>query len=371
MKNKKYLLLIFALAILSIAATAGILATITNSQKSLHTESIAVKAIGTTIAADGSIHSQNEATLHFSSGGKVVYVPFKEGDAVYAGQTIAQLDTYPLQQQLTAALNTYRSTRDNFDQTNDNVTNGILQGQQKANLQGKNLGLPSTTALNADDNLNNIVNNIVKRVVDENQANLDNSVIQVQLANYAMQLATLTSPINGVLLHEDINVAGVMVSPANAFVVVDPNAYVFKANIPAQDIDFVTTGALATVKLTGNNQTYTGTIVRIYPQMVTLPTGANVYQADIQADGLANAAYGQTGTVTIASTQKSATILVPTWTIVGHNRIWLIKNNKPVLQTVAIGNTHGDYTEVVHGLSPEDKVITNPKAVAAERYLAI
>ena len=44
----------------------------------------------------------------------------------------------------------------------------------------------------------------------------------VDLANYALQLATLTSPINGVLLHEDVNTAGVNISPVTTFIVADP-----------------------------------------------------------------------------------------------------------------------------------------------------
>lgn len=371
MRNKKYLALLLIIALTSIFLTAVILTGITNSVKKVQTESIAVKSIGTTIVADGAIHSQNEAILHFPTGGKLVFVPFKEGDRVFTGQTIAQLDSIPLQQQLSSALNAYKITRDTFDQTNDNVTNGILQGQQKANLQGKNLGLPSTTSLNADDNLNNIVNNIVQRMVDQNQATLNNSVIQVQLANYALQLATIASPFDGIILHEDVNVPNVIVSPTTGFTVVDPNAYVFKANVPAQSIDFVSIGAVANISLTGNSKLYQGTVIKIYPQKVTLSTGQDVYQVDIQADGLKQAAYGQTGTVSIASSQNHPTLLVPTWTILGNNAIWIIKDNKQVLQNVTIGKIHGNYLEITSGLTQEDKVITNPQSIAAEKYQAL
>jgi len=371
MKNKKYILILTVLAITAALATAGSLSVITNASKKVQTESIAVRAIGTNIVADGTIHSQNEATLHFPTGGKLTYLPFKEGDTVYQGQTIAQLDIYPLQKQLSAALNAYRITRDTFDQTQDNVTNGIVQGQQKANLEGKNLGLTSVTSLNPDDNLNTIVNDIVKRIVDQNQANLDNSVIQVQLANYAMQLATITSPIDGIILHEDVTTPNIIVSPANGFTIVDPSVYVFKANVPAQDIDFIRTGAIASVTLTGNDHAISGTVIKVYPQKITLANGQEVYQVDVQSDDLKNAAYGQSGTVIIASSNNQTTILAPTWTILGNNYVWVAINNKAVLQKVTVGKVHENYTELVSGVNEQDKIITNPMSVAANYYQAL
>ena len=42
--------------------------------------------------------------------------------------------------------------------------------------------------------VSNDVNDAIKRIVDQNQASLDNSVINVELANYALQLSRLTSP---------------------------------------------------------------------------------------------------------------------------------------------------------------------------------
>jgi multidrug efflux pump subunit AcrA (membrane-fusion protein) len=69
-------------------------------------QSAAVKAVDSSIVVDGVVTAQDEANLHFQTGGKLVSVPVKEGDKVYQGQTVAQLDTYALQQQLTEALNT-------------------------------------------------------------------------------------------------------------------------------------------------------------------------------------------------------------------------------------------------------------------------
>jgi len=113
-----------------------------------------------------------------------------------AGQTIAKLDTYELQRELTATLNTYRSTRDTFDQTQLNAQDSGIASAMAPLISGVN----KNNASGIDD--------AVKRIVDQNQANLDNSVINVELANYALQLSTLTSPLKGIITHEDITVPG-------------------------------------------------------------------------------------------------------------------------------------------------------------------
>ena len=42
----------------------------------------------------------NQAVLNFQMGGKLTYLPFKEGDVVSQGQTIASIDSYALQKSL-------------------------------------------------------------------------------------------------------------------------------------------------------------------------------------------------------------------------------------------------------------------------------
>lgn len=367
MKNNIFLIVVVLVAGVALATTHLMLSLLTKSPSSQGATTIAVKEVGENIVASGTIHSTQEATLHFQTGGKVTYLPLQPGDAVAAGTTIAQLDTYTLQQQLTQALNNYQSTRDTFDQTQANAQSGVLQGSQK-----NALNLYNQSAVGGADTQNTAINDAVKRIVDQNQANLNNSVSNVQLANYALQLATLSSPFSGVLVSEDITTANQNVTTTTSFVVADPTQLVFKANVAAQDIDFVTVGAQTTIQLTGSNAKITGVVSKIYPQKTTLPDGEDIYVVDITAQPLSSIAkLGQTGTVSITSNAHVATILVPTWTIVGHTAVWVMEQNKAMLKKVTIGKVHDNLTEVTNGLAPSDMVITNPQTIAGETYNAL
>src|ERR1035437_1432666 len=176
-----------------------------NAAQPQKTETVNVNSVSEQILATGSISPQNQAVLNFQIGGKLIYVPFKEGDQIYQGQTIAQLDASDLQRKLQLALNTYQSTRDTFDQTQNNNQTGVLQGSQQFVLQTQN-------SVGTGQSEQNIINDMAKRILDQNQNNLNISVLNVELANSAMQLATLTSPINGIVLHEDVTTAGVNVT---------------------------------------------------------------------------------------------------------------------------------------------------------------
>jgi len=306
---------------------------------SLQTQSVSAKEVAPEIVADGTTTSSNIATLHFQTGGKIVGLYVKEGDKVYAGQIIAQLDAYPLQQQLTAQLNAYRSTRDTFDQTH-------------ADKQD----LP--------------LNDTMRRLFDQSQATLDNATVNVALSNYALQLATLSSPISGIVTHEDITTANVNITPLTTFIVEDPQALVFRANIPQYQIDYIHVGSPTIFTLDGTSKKYAGTISKIYPQKITLPNGQQVYQVDIVSDTLSanNAAFDQTGSVTITSDVTRGVFLVPAWSVVNHQYVWVEEDGKAMLKHVTVGPLHGGDVEIRSGLQTDDRIITNPKAIAQKKY---
>lgn len=328
------------------------------------TQAVSVRSTNAQIQADGAVTSQNQATLHFQTGGQLVYLPFKEGDEIKQGQILARLDTATLQRQLTQALNNFRSTRNTFDQTQQNSRTGVLQGQQKYTLDVTNKsGISGQAETDA-------INDMVMRIIDQNQANLDNSVLNVEIAQQAIQLASIASPISGVVTHMDVTTPYVNVTPLTSFTVADPADLVFRANISESDIDFVREGSNVTIKLGGGfGKTLSGTVSKIYPDKVTLPTGQKAYQVDVSSPELiGDAKMGEGGTALIQSSDQSSAKLVPTWTILNHDSLWIVSSGKPVLRTVVVGKNHGDMTEIISGLEEGDEVITNPVSVISKKY---
>lgn len=345
----------------------GIFFSFLNKKEKVQTIKPIVKAANSKVLADGMIRSQNEVNLHFAMGGKLTFLPFKEGDKVWKGQTVASLDTYTIQKQLQSTLNNYRTTRNSFDQLKDNIQNNVEKAQitnpyDYFNKAG--IGEPDRQ---------HAIDDTIKRIADGSQAGLDNSVIQVELANYAYTLASIQSPFNGVITHLDVTTPNVMVSPVTSFMIVDPDMLIFRANVSESDIDFIQEGGKATVQLTGmKDKTFDGIITKIYPDKVTLPTGENVYQIDIQSEDLKSVAkYRQDGTVLLSNKYNHQVIFVPTWMILSKQYVWVVDNGKPKLKTVTIGDSLGDMTEITNGLQTTDLLITNPSSIAGEHYIIL
>jgi RND family efflux transporter MFP subunit len=356
----RYVVVTFFVVIIGIFAVT-FLASAASPQK---TETVDVNSISQQILATGGIVAQNQAVLNFQIGGKLTYLPLKEGDTVSVGQTIAQLDAQDLQRKLQLALNTYQSTRDTFDQAQDNSQTQVLQGSQHFVLNTQNtVGVSGQTETD-------IVNNMVTRILDQNQNNLNMSVLNVQLANSALQYTTLVSPINGIVLHEDVTTAGVNITPVTSFVVADPSSMVFSANVRQQDVDFISVGNQATVQLDAlKGKTMQGIVDKIYPQKTILANGDQVYRVDIKINNAGNVLrFGQSGTVLIKSNFDQKVILVPSWTVLSDSNIWVSSNGKTVLKKVNVGDTINGQTEVLSGLEDTDKVITNPESIISKLY---
>lgn len=342
---KKSRILVIIVAILFLGGLVGLLLkSLYQPKETVHTESVALKTVSSQIVANGYITAENQATLHFPIGGKVVYLPFKEGDSIYQGQTIASLDQRTIADTIKSTVDAYQNQKTQFDTVNDFNGNRGLNDLSLSTSAYRQL----STAINT----------------------LDQTQLAVEIQKIAQEQAILTSPITGIVTHEDVTLPYQNVTPATGFTVMDPSTTVFRANITDNDIDFVQVGAGAKITLSGNKKsTFTGTVVKIFPTKITLSNGQKSYQVDIQSDDMKNVAkFDQNGTVLIDTAKTGASSLIPTWTILAHHYVWIENGGKLVLKQVELGQTHGSMTEVVSGLDKNDRVIINPQSIAGEKY---
>lgn len=329
-------ILIFVLAFLAYRVVQS------SRPSSAPTTTSSVGFVNSTITASGAVTAVVQVKLNFQIPGKLTYLPFKEGDKIKVGQVIARLDSSSLQKQLTASLNTYRSTRDNFDQTVVNNADSVLK--------------PTLSASNTD-----AVNAALKRLLDQTQAGLDNSVISVELAKYALDLSTLTSPLSGIVTHEDVSVSGVNITPSTSFTVADPANMVFRANVPTSSIFYIKEGGQVSLAIDGIENKLSGTVTKIYPSKVTMASGSVVYQVDIYSDELAKQGKLDVTGTAIISTNSQDVALVPAWIVLGGKYIWLSSGNGSELRAVTVGKSHDNQIEIISGLSSSDRIIIDPK----------
>jgi hypothetical protein len=150
--------------------------------------------------------------------------------------------------------------------------------------------------------------------------------------------------------------------------VADPDTIVFRANVPTGSIYYISEGSPAELAIDGVQNKIQGTIVKIYPSKVTLPSGQAVYQVDIAGDELKSQAKLDENGTAIISTGAQHVALVPAWTVLAGKYMWVDKGGSPKLIQVTAGKIHGNEIEITGGLTPQDKIIIDPKYISTRYY---
>ena len=139
----------------------------------------------------------------FAYSGKVAGVYKKPGDKVKRGEMLASLDRTLLQKELDRQLADYEKTRAGFE----------IFGKQHPNP--------------GDD--------LTKYAQKIEQAQLDVSVKEVEIAKLRLDQADLVSPVNGIVMDDGGNRPGLNVSPAsNAFLVMDMDSMRLVIEVPVE-----------------------------------------------------------------------------------------------------------------------------------------
>ncbi len=289
------------------------------------------------ISSSGKTQADKSADLKFQTSGKLAWVNVKEGDAVKAGQAIAGLDNREVQKNLEKALRDYSDQRATFDDTAQ-----VTYGNQT---------------------LSDALNNSVRRILQKNQWDLDKAVLDVELQSLAVEFATLTSPIAGVVTHIDTPVAGVNVTPATAvFSVSDPTSLVFAANVDETDVGSLTLGQRAEIKLDAFPEaTFSGKVSYISFASETSAGGATVFPVKVAFDQPQNLRIGLNGDISIEVDRQSDVLTIPTEAMrEGTNGTYVyIKKNKGYSKTpISIGPRNDSDIIVTSGLSDGDVVVT-------------
>ena len=159
--------------------------------------------------ARGSISGQVTADtieVRYAWGGKVTAVNKRRGDRVKKGEVLASLDRTLLQKELERQLADYDKTRAEFE---------IFAKHHP----------------NPGDDLTTYAKKI-------EQAQLDISVKDVEIAKLKLDQANLVCPVNGIVTDDGGNRAGLYVTPAsNAFTVVDLDSVRVRIELDPEEVD--------------------------------------------------------------------------------------------------------------------------------------
>jgi HlyD family secretion protein len=285
------------------------------------------------VTASGILTGKNSVDLKFKISGKISYLPFKTGDSVKKGQTIASLDTQDLSIALQQAQNTLRDKQaivtKILDDVKDSDTDETFTETQLR-----------TTA----------------------EVARDNAYDSVKAAQRAFQDTSLQTPISGKITKLPVDLgtnvsAGEIVSQ-----IVDISEIVFEIDLDEYDIGKVKIGMPAKISLNSYpNEIFDGSVSEIQTSTKTTDSGATVVVVKIKlSDTSLMFIQGLNGQAEIITSEKTNVLAIPIDSVREDNTVLVKTTEGFEIKTVTTGESSDSLIEVTSGLKPGDEVMLNP-----------
>lgn len=289
------------------------------------------------VSATGKIDADSKVDLTFLSSGKLVYLGVKKGDKVSAGQTIATLDQSTVDKNLKSALLSYNEQRNNFEQTLDNYN-----------------------AKSAND----VQNMTIKRILQNNQFDLEKAVNSVELQDLAKQNSILTTPIDGIVTRADVLVSGVNVGPTTTFSIVDPSSLSFSMEVDEADIGSVNEGQEVDVSLDAfSNENLTLNVSNIDLVSHTTSSGGNVFTVKAKLTSLGKYRVGLGGNAEIIVAKKEDVIVISSSCVTDDGYVYVKTGKKYQKTKVSTGIQNDTQVEIKSGISAGDVIASDPTSL--------
>lgn len=172
------------------------------------------------VSASGMLEAEERVLLHFQTSGKLIWLGVKEGETVGRWQAVAKLDTTRLNADYQRARSDLRSAEATLERIYDEVK-GHEADETFAQKEARTIA----------------------------EVAKDKAYEAVIKAQKDLQEATLISPIAGVVVETSSLVAGQNVLTSDVIEIVNPNSFVFTAQLDEIDYERIRVGQKARVSL--------------------------------------------------------------------------------------------------------------------------
>ena len=374
---------IAAAAIVLLAVIAWILSGSKKKEEvTFATEKVAKANIQNSITATGTIEAVTSVTVGTQVSGIVSKLYVDYNSEVKKGQVIAELDKTNLTSTLNSARANLLSARANLQSAEANRDYQLANYNRYKSLYQKGL-------VSADEyeSARLSYQQAVEQVAS-NRQNVNSSQEEVQRAQTNLGYATITSPIDGVVISKSVEegqtVAASFSTPELFTIAKDLTNMQVIADVDEADIGEVAVGDRVSFTVDAYpNDTFEGKVTQVRLQATTT-NNVVTYEVVISAQNAdLKLKPGLTANVTIYTAERTgvtctsakALRFTPTKETVGNkkivdcngkNKVWTLEGNTLKAHAVNIGMTDGMHTDILSGIAEGTVSVTGLKVNASE-----
>lgn len=308
-----------------------------NAEKKIESTKVKKGNIQETLTLSGEIDADEHAVLRFASSGRLTWVGVKEGQYVKKFQTIANIDSRDTKKTLEKYLNTFASDRLDFDQEkNDNT--------------------------NLTHNLNRDIKEKAERALSKSQYDLNNSILNVELQNIALEYSNLWTPIEGIVVKVDAPNPGVNITPTTAeFEIINPKTIYFSATVEQNDVIKIKEKMPGKLTLDPYPDDEIKANIKTIAFVPKTGETSTVYQVKIEftPDAKHNLRFGMTGDAVFATREKNNVLYLPTKFVKSEGDkkfVNILKNNNKQKKYIKVGMESDNEIEITSGLNEMETV---------------
>jgi RND family efflux transporter MFP subunit len=311
-----------------------------------------------TLQISGSLAPQARVGVAAKMPGTLSRVVVEIGDRVRAGQILAAMDTREIDAHVDGAVAAVGVAHAALETADASLANAALEHERAANLFEK--GAVPRQRLDGADTAHRAASaqrNLAR-------ANLEQAEAALRRAREAQRDATLTAPIDGVLVERNYD-AGSLVSPAGRPVVAVADLRVMKlaAGVSELEAGRLRAGMPARVTVQARPaEVFEGRLAAIAPEV---DARNRHFQIEVRIDNKHGALLsGMYGVATIPVARAAQAIAVPREAVAtreGRRQVLKIEGDVVRAVTVTEGISDGTLVQIVGGLAAGDTVVADAR----------
>ncbi len=223
---------------------------------------------------------------------------------------------------------------------------------------------------NAQGSLAALRDSVTPQQIEMDQSQVQIDQVNVNAAQAALDQATLSSPVSGVVAQVNVAVgdevgatsgsSSASSSTTHAVVVITPGVFAVTGAVSDAEVNEIALGQQAQVVPAGSQEAVTGKVTQIAEE-ATVTSGVATFPVTVALDGTnIGLRAGMSASVSIVVNQVVQVLTVPTsavHTTSAGSTVQVLVNGAPQTRVVQVGASDTIRTQILSGLNPGDEVI--------------
>jgi HlyD family secretion protein len=306
----------------------------------------------------GTVKARLRSQIGCERPGRVVAIARREGAVVSAGDLLVQLDTATAERQLRLALSEHDAMRARRESARAAAGLARLDRERTERLadSGEFVSQGQLDQVRARDEA-------ARAEEGAALAGVERAAAGVRLAEEELRQMAVAAPFGGVVAQLFTEIGESVVPGRPLLELIAPDSLFVSAPIDEVDMERVRTGLPVKVTIDAFPGTaFEGSVTRVAPFVFDVLGQSRTMEIEVDfrvGSGRPRPLPGASADVEIILDTRGDVLRVPTFAVMERRRVLLARGRKAEVRDVTAGLHNWEYTEIVSGLSPGERVITS------------